>query len=236
MTKPFMGVSASGCHHNMSLWTGGEDHFVRTGNDPDNLPGMRENYMYVRGGENTFMPDDDDPQVPGKEGLKAIGGVVQHLQALTAVGCSTVNSYRRLWDTGFWAPVFADWGFQNRTTGLRVSAPGRFEYRSVDSMVNPYLMGTTLLAAMDDGIDNKLDPGEPEERNIYEAIKEGKDVKKLPMSLGEALAHLENDEVVRRGMPGEMYRLYHEYKHDEYARFMSTVTDWDNETYMECLP
>ena len=50
------------------------------------------------------------------------------------IGCSTVNSYRRLWDTGFWAPVFADWGFQNRTTGLRVSAPGRFEYRSVDSM------------------------------------------------------------------------------------------------------
>ena len=52
---------------------------------------------------------------------------------------STVNSYRRLWDTGFWAPVFADWGFQNRTTALRVSAPGRFEYRSVDSAVNPYL-------------------------------------------------------------------------------------------------
>ena len=61
--------------------------------------------------------------------------------ALTAIGCSTVNSYRRLWDTGFWAPVFADWGFQNRTTGLRVSAPGRFEYRAVDSMVNPLSHG-----------------------------------------------------------------------------------------------
>ncbi|QYX55257.1 glutamine synthetase [Roseovarius sp. SCSIO 43702] len=236
MTKPFMGVSASGCHHNMSLWRGGEDEFVKCGNDPDDLPGMRDNYMYVKGGENTFMPDDDDPQMPGKEGLEAIGGVVHHLQALTAVGCSTVNSYRRLWDTGFWAPVFADWGFQNRTTGLRVSAPGRFEYRSVDSMVNPYLMGTTLLAAMDDGIDNKLDPGKPEERNIYQAIKDGKDVKKLPMSLGEALEFLKNDEVVQRGMPGEMYRLFHEYKYDEYARFMSTVTDWDSDTYMECLP
>jgi glutamine synthetase len=161
---------------------------------------------------------------------------VQHLQALTAVGCSTVNSYRRLWDTGFWAPVFADWGFQNRTTGLRVSAPGRFEYRSVDSMVNPYIMGSTILAAADDGIDNQLDPGEPEERNIYEAIKDGKDVKKLPMSLGEALDALAADEVVQRGMPGEMYRLYHEYKSDEWARFMSTVTDWDADTYMECLP
>ncbi|MCB2094088.1 MAG: glutamine synthetase [Rhodobacteraceae bacterium] len=236
MTKPFMGVSASGCHHNMSLWSGGEDHFVKCGNDPDNLPGMADNYMYVRGGKNTFMPDTDDPQMPGKEGLKAIGGVVHHLQALTAIGCSTVNSYRRLWDTGFWAPVFADWGFQNRTTGLRVSAPGRFEYRSVDSMVNPYLMGTTLLAAMDDGLDNSLDPGEPEERNIYAAMAEGKQVKKLPMSLGEALDHLSRSKVVQRGMPGEMYRLYDEYKRDEWARFMSTVTEWDKDTYMECLP
>ena len=86
------------------------------------------------------MPDTGDIQLPGKIGLKAIGGIVDHLGALTAIGCSTVNSYRRLWDTGFWAPVFADWGFQNRTTGLRVSAPGRFEYRAVDAMVNPHLM------------------------------------------------------------------------------------------------
>ena len=236
MTKPFMGVSASGCHHNMSLWYGGEDVFCPTGNDPANLPGMTGNYLYAKGGDNTFMPDTDDLQLPGRTGLEANGGIVHHLRALTAIGCSTVNSYRRLWDTGFWAPVFADWGFQNRTTGLRVSAPGRFEYRSVDSMVNPYLMGSVILAAADDGIDKKLDPGKPEERNIYEAMEAGKQVKKLPMSLGEALEALEQNEVVQRGMPGEMYRLFHEYKSDEWARFMSTVTDWDNETYMECLP
>ena len=236
MTKPFMGVSASGCHHNMSLWRGGEDVMRPTGNDPNNLPGMAQNYMYVTGGDNTFMPDGDDPQMPQKAGLEAIGGIVHHLRALTCIGSSTVNSYRRLWDTGFWAPVFADWGFQNRTTGLRVSAPGRFEYRSVDSMVNPYLMGSTILAAADDGIDNKLDPGEPEERNIYEAIKAGKDVKRLPMNLGEALQALEDDKVVQRGMPGEMYRLYSEYKRDEWERFNHTVTEWDVETYLDCLP
>ena len=67
--------------------------------------------------------------------------------------------------------MFADWGYQNRTTALRVSAPGRFEYRSVDSAVNPYLSMATLIAAMWDGIDRKLDPGEPEERNIYEAMR-----------------------------------------------------------------
>lgn len=76
-------------------------------------------------------------QMPGPIGLNCIGGVIEYLGALTAIGCSTVNSYRRFWDTGLWAPVYADWGYQNRTCGLRISAPGRFEYRAVDSMVNP---------------------------------------------------------------------------------------------------
>ena len=68
---------------------------------------------------------------------------MKHLGALTAIGSSTVNSYRRLWDTGFWAPVYADWGYQNRTCGLRVSAPGRFEYRfsgfNAQSIFNGFL-------------------------------------------------------------------------------------------------
>ena len=140
MCKPFMGVSANGCHHNISLWKGGKDEFKPLGNDPKNLPGLEAQLHVPPRRQNTFMPDTDDMQMPGKTGLYAIGGIVKHLGGLTAIGCSTVNSYRRLWDTGFWAPVFADWGFQNRTTGLRVSAPGRFEYRAVDAMVNPYLM------------------------------------------------------------------------------------------------
>jgi len=85
MPKPFMGVSANGCHHNISLWTG----------EPD------------EGGENKFMPEGDDPQIPGAIGMKAIGGIMEHLDALTCLGSPTVNSYRRLWDTGFWAPVYA---------------------------------------------------------------------------------------------------------------------------------
>ena len=236
MCKPFMGVSASGCHHNMSLWTGGKDVLKPTGNDPENLPGHEANFMYRRGGENHFMPDTGDRQLPGKVGLNAIGGIVKHLGGLTAIGCSTVNSYRRLWDTGFWAPVFADWGYQNRTTGLRVSAPGRFEYRAVDSMVNPYLMGGGLLKAMDDGLKNKIDPGKSEERNIYQAMEAGKQVRRLPMTLGDSLEALKNDEVIRSAMPGEMHRLYDEYKRDEWERFMYTSTDWDLKTYLNCLP
>jgi glutamine synthetase len=236
MCKPFMGVSANGCHHNISLWAEGTDEFKPLGNDPKNLPGLEYNYTYRRGGKNTFMPEGSDVQMPGKIGLYTIGGIVKHLSALTAIGCSTVNSYRRLWDTGFWAPVFADWGFQNRTTGLRLSAPGRFEYRAVDSMVNPYLMAAGILKAADDGIRNKIDPGKPEERNIYAAMEAGKQVRKLPMTLGDALEALRNDEIIKSALPGEMHRLYDEYKRDEWERFLHTSTEWDIKMYMDCLP
>ncbi len=209
MPKPFMGVSANGCHHNISLW---------------------------KGDKNMFLPEGKDPQMPGKIGLWAIGGVLEHLRALTAITAPTVNSYRRFWDAGFWAPVFADWGFQNRTTALRISAPGRFEYRSVDSAVNPYLSFAALLAAMADGIRRKLDPGPPEERNIYDAIAGGKDVKKVPFSLGEALDALEEDDVIKEAMPGEMYRVFMHYKRDEWNRFLATVSDWDIEQYLDVLP
>ncbi|MEP0910627.1 glutamine synthetase [Leptolyngbya sp. GB1-A1] len=235
MSKPFMGVSASGCHHNLSLWRDGEETLNPFG--MEDLPGMPENFTYRKGGENTFMPvPEGSKRMPGPIGLHCIGGVIEHLGALTAIGCSTVNSYRRLWDTGLWAPVYSDWGYQNRTCGLRVSAPGRFEYRAVDSMVNPYLMASALLKAFDDGIKRNLDPGEPEQRNLYEAMEAGKQVKKLPMSLGEALDRLEADEVIRAAMPGEMYPLYAWYKRDEWERFLATTSNWDMETYLDCLP
>ncbi len=209
MPKPFMGVSANGCHHNISLWDGDV---------------------------NTFLPDGPDPRMPSKTGLYAIGGVLGHLRALTALTAPTVNSYRRFADTGFWAPIFADWGFQNRTTALRVSAPGRFEYRSVDSSVNPYLSMAGLLVTMGDGLEQRVDPGPPEERNIYEAIAAGKPVERIPRTLGEALEALEDDPVVRRALPGEMYQVFTHYKRDEWERFMGTVSDWDVREYLDILP
>ena len=67
-------------------------------------------------------------------------------------------------------------------------------------------------------------------------MEEGKQVKKLPMSLGEALNRLANDEVIKSSMPEEMYKVFQWYKNDEWERFMHTVTDWDLETYIDCLP
>jgi glutamine synthetase len=103
-------------------------------------------------------------------------------------------------------------------------------------MVNPYLMAAAILKAFDDGIKRNLDPGEPEERNLYEAMEAGKQVKKLPMSLGDALQRLAEDEVIKSAMPGEMYRVYSWYKRDEWEKFLATTTDWDTEMYLNCLP
>jgi glutamine synthetase len=235
MSKPFMNVSASACHTNLSLWRGGEDQFNPLGNDP--LPGMEAPYNYVRGGDNTFLPEGDNPREPGPIGRFAMGGLIEHLRGLTVLGCSTVNSYRRLLDVGFWAPLYANWGYQNRTAGVRNSAPGRYEYKAVDSSHNPYLLAAGLLTAINDGIKRELDPGEPEQRNIYDVMDEIADRdKKLPISLGEALDAFENDEVAKAGLPGEMFPVFMHYKRDEWETFLATVTEWDLETYLDCLP
>ncbi len=73
MTKPFMGVSASGCHHNISLWRGGKDAVKPLG--LKTLPGMEGVFTYREGGENMFMPDNpDEPQGPARSGCIASAG------------------------------------------------------------------------------------------------------------------------------------------------------------------
>ena len=103
-------------------------------------------------------------------------------------------------------------------------------------MHNPYLLGAALLKACDVGISKKMKPAAPESRNIYEAQKAGKDVKKLPLSLGEALERLSEDEVIKSAMPDEMYKVFHWYKNDEWERFLGATTQWDLDTYLDCLP
>lgn len=97
-------------------------------------------------------------------------------------------------------------------------------------------MAAALLKAFDDGIKRDLSPGEPEQRNLYEAMEAGKQVKKLPMFLGEALDRLAADEAIKSALPGDMYMLYHWYKRDEWERFLATTSNWDAETYLDCLP
>lgn len=233
MAKPFTGMSGNGCHHNVSLWRGGQSTIRRM--ELDVLPGEDGVFTYREGGENVFLAKTGE-WMPTETGQHCIAGILAHLPALTAIAASTVNSYRRLSDTGFWAPVFADWGLQNRTTSVRVSAPGRVEFRTVDALVNPYLMGAALLKAFEHGLDAGLRPGVPEQRNIYDAMESGKDVARLPTTLEHALDALERDSVIMDALPDDMGRCFLHAKRDEWDRFIATVTEWDIDRYLITLP
>lgn len=233
MSKPYMGMPANGCHHNLSLWHGGDDALVPLVADP--IPGMEGVFNYRQGGTNEVR-DQNEVWMPSKLGRQALGGMLHHLNALTAVGASTVNSYRRLNDTGLWAPVGRSWGLQNRSCAIRVSSPDRFEFRACDSMVNPYLLQAALLKVFDDGIRSDLDPGEPEDRNIAELMAAGEPVERIPRTLEQALDALANDDVVKTALPGHLYTVYDWYKRDEWNKFISQVSNWDTDTYLDCLP
>ena len=97
-------------------------------------------------------------------------------------------------------------------------------------------MGAGILKAFEDGLDNKMDPGEPEKKNIYDAMKEGKTVDKLPLTLGEAIDRLDSDKVVKAALPEDMLRVFMHYKKDEWEKFLSAVTQCDVDTYLDVLP
>ena len=160
MPKPFTGVSANGHHH----------HFTLVDED----------------GNNVFH-DPDGPAQLSDLARHFLGGMLEHFGALMCVGNPTVNSYCRMWDTGFWAPIYKNWGWQNRTTTVRVATGGRFEYRGVDSSCNPYLTVAALLRAGLDGVRRELDPGPPQQGNTYDLLQQGVELEKVPDSLGDAL-------------------------------------------------
>ena len=170
---------------------------------------MDDAFTYRNGGDQSLhAAKGAHPKKPGPIGLNCIGGVIEHLAGadgdrlldgqLLPPSVGSRASGRRSTPTG---------AIRTAPAGCASRRPGRFEYRSVDTMVNPYLMASALLKAFDDGIGRKLDPGEPESRNIYQAMKDGKKVKKLPLSLGEALERArrrrgDQDGHARRDVPG----------------------------------
>jgi glutamine synthetase len=209
MPKPFTGVSANGHHHHFTLIDEDGNNVFHDPDGPAQLSGLARNFL---------------------------GGMLDHFAALMCVGNPTVNSYCRMWDTGFWAPIYKNWGWQNRTTTVRVASGGRFEYRGVDSSCNPYLTVAALLRAGLDGVRNESDPGEPQQGNTYDLLQQGVELEKVPDSLGAALDALAADEVVRSAMPGRLYKVFEHYKRDEWERYLAAVTDWERDEYLEVLP
>ncbi len=169
-----------------------------------------------------------------------LGGLLAHAPALTALNAPSVNSYKRLvvgrsLSGATWAPAFISYGDNNRTSMIRIPF-GRVELRLTDSCANPYLASAAAIAAGLDGIDRKLDPGEPHNFNHYTATPEelaAKGIKVLPQSLHEALLALEADplfaETLGRDFIGEFIRL----KRMEWVEYSRHVSDWEVSRYLE---
>ncbi|HHY86604.1 MAG TPA: type I glutamate--ammonia ligase [Verrucomicrobia bacterium] len=170
MPKPLFGDNGSGMHTHQSLWKKGKPLFA--GNEYGGLSQMALYY---------------------------VGGLLKHARALCALCNPTTNSYKRL-VPGYEAPVNLAYSARNRSAAVRIpmysDSPKakRIEYRPPDPAANPYLAFAALLMAGLDGIQNKIDPGEPLDKNIYELPPE--ELRKVPNvagSLSEALDALEKD-------------------------------------------
>ena len=131
--------------------------------------------------------------------MYAIGGVLKHARALLAFACPTTNSYKRL-VPGYEAPVNLAYSRRNRSAAIRIpmihtsEKSKRFEFRCPDPSCNPYLALPAILMAAIDGIVNKIDPGSPLDKDIYDLpAEELAKVPQAPGSLEEALKALEED-------------------------------------------
>jgi glutamine synthetase len=170
MPKPVFQDNGSGMHVHTSLWKGGKNLFAGSG-----YAGLSD------------------------VGMHAIGGLLRHAPALCAITNPTTNSYKRL-VPGYEAPVNLAYSRRNRSAAARIPvyspAPKakRVEFRCPDGSCNPYLAFAAMLMAMLDGVKNKLNPGEPLDKDIYDLEPEElAKVPKAPGSLDEALLALERD-------------------------------------------
>jgi glutamine synthetase len=218
MPKPFSHLTGNGCHFHMSLWDGDTNLFLDE-NDPRGL-GLSETAYHF------------------------IGGLKRHAKAYIAVTAPTVNSYKRLrvgapTSGATWSPVYVTYGYNNRTQMLRIPGPGRVEDRTIDGSCNPYLAATVVLAAGLDGIENRLDPGDPNPGNLYEASEEElkrRGVELLPANLLDATRELEQDAVIRealgRGRDEDYVDYFIRVKRSEWTQYHEQVTPWEIDQYL----
>ena len=171
MPKPIFGDNGSGMHTHQSLW---------------------------KGQTNVFWDEKGYAQI-SQTAKFYIGGLLRHASALLGLCAPTTNSYRRL-VPGFEAPVNLVYSQRNRSAAVRIpvysksSKSKRIEFRCPDPAANPYLCFAAQLMAGLDGIKNKIDPGQPIDKDLYELEpEEAAKVKSTPGSLGEVLDALEKD-------------------------------------------
>ena len=171
MPKPLFGDNGSGMHVHQSIWSGETNCFY----DESGYAGLSDTAKFY------------------------IGGLLKHAPALLALAAPTTNSFRRL-VPGFEAPVNLAYSQRNRSAICRIPVYSkspkskRIEFRAPDPACNPYLCFAALLMAGLDGVQNRIDPGAPADKDLYDLpAEEARLIKQVPGSLPEVLTALEND-------------------------------------------
>jgi glutamine synthetase len=212
MPKPFPDQNGSGMHLHQSLWglDSSRNLFATTGDSSISQLAM----MYI-------------------------GGLLEHATTLAAILAPTVNSYKRL-VPGFEAPTRIAWGYRNRSTMVRVphfngsKRAARIELRCPDATSSPHLVIASILAAGLDGIERRIEPPQPTDKDLYES---GVTLKSLPGSLEGALESLEKSTMMRRVLGDSVVDSLVEMRTREWKEYVestgdpgsSEITDWEFE-------
>lgn len=210
MPKPIFGRNGSGMHTHQSLFKKGTNAF--------HAPKAQWELSDVA--------------------LSYIAGLLTHARGFCAVTNPLVNSYKRL-VPGYEAPVNVAWSMRNRSPLIRIpdrrGAGTRCELRMPDPSANPYLALAVQLAAGLDGVERKLTPPDPVNKNIFEmSFRERRKhrIDELPRDLHEALDQLEKDDVIRDALGAHIYERFVEAKRGEWQEYIGKVSEWELERYL----
>ena len=219
MPKPFENLTGNGCHAHISLWDGKSNKFL----------------------------DKSDRLGLNKLAYNFLGGIIKNAQALSSFFNPSINSYRRInapptKSGASWSPSSISYTGNNRTHMIRVPDQGRFELRLMDGSVNPYLLQAGVMAAGLDGINNKIDPGEPLFCNMYTDYKNYPNLPKLPDELEDSLNNLEDSKVLREAFGEKVISSYVKLKKQELESFdkeerfdkRSSITAWEKINTLDC--
>jgi glutamine synthetase len=212
--KPFLNQAGNGCHLHLSAWAGD------------------------RGDRNLFY-DPADRFSLSEIGYYFIGGILEHLPALVALTCPSVNSYRRLQPQS-WSSAFTCYGPDNREAGVRIastlkgkeSSSINLEIKASDNTNNPYLALGGIIAAGMDGVRRKLYPSDNllllvDPSSLSEEERQSRGIKALPTSLGQAVDELEKDKVLMDALGPQLAKTYIAVKRSEEKSYSARTTDYE---------
>jgi len=219
MPKPFGNLTGNGCHAHISLWKDKQNKFL----------------------------ENSDKLGLSKTAYNFLGGIMKLAQPLTAFFNPTVNSYRRInapptKSGASWSPSSISYSGNNRTHMIRIPDPGRFELRLMDGSSNPYLLQAGVIAAGLEGLNNRTDPGEPLNCNMYTDYKNYSHLKKLPDEIEDSIKELEDSKELKEAFGEDVINSYIKLKKEEIDEFnrqesfnkKSPITEWERKNTLDC--